>query len=544
MIKKRFKSELTGKTYLVLSKLGSGQYGMVYLICDEEKNKYALKLVDMNELKRDKKMVILFNNEIKIMKNIKHPRILHLHDKLKLDSNIGLITNYCDGGNLEDLILEKYKNGVSEEKATFYLKQIAEGFAEMEKKKIIHRDLKLANIFLNKNNCVIGDFGFAKIGVSLTKTKLGTPYYMAPEILNSNKFNYYSNKIDIWSIGICYYYLIFGFMPFKDAKNKLDLLNLEMKYSGSRLRFFKAKKPSKQVFDLLIKMIVFDDKKRISFTEFFDHPLVNLNTDFKNVNINFDNNTNILKNNKSSEIPINNFPNNFNESHSQKLNSSVKTIDSLLSKSLSDYLYNKNILIFMVDTIKKVQICEKQKRFNLLFCNIFLLEIVLIRKAIIFNTRNVQTINNNQNIFSLSNFESIKISNEYKMLKKFFNNFQNFILNLNDQTKKLAKSFFKKPKIQLKDIDTYNIKKLNEIIIDCLREMLNFFRDKESCLDISNKTELMKSIIYCFFNIDIFTKFPNKSIFHDFLSWQAFCEKINKRNYREIKKKMFKIYNL
>ena len=515
-----------------------GQYGNVFLIVDKEKNKFALKLVNIKELKSDKKMVILFNNEIKIMKNIKHPRILRLHDKLKIGDNIGLVTNYCDGGNLEDLILKKNKNGLGEEKATFYLKQIAEGFKEMKKKKIIHRDLKLANIFLNKNNCVIGDFGFAKIGVSLTKTKLGTPYYMAPEILNQTKFNYYSDKIDIWSIGISYYYLIFGFMPFKDAKSKIDLLNLEMKFSASRLRFFKGNKPSRHVLDLLTKMIVFNEKKRISFEEFFCHPLINLDSSFKG-NVKFDKRTN----DSNSEITFN-YSDQFNESHCHKFNSSVKIIDSLFSKPLKNYLYNKNILIFIVDSIKKIQICEKEKKFKLLNWNVFLIELILMRKSIIYNTESFQAIKNNDNIYGLGKFESIIKSREYLLLGKFFENFQNFILNLYNQTKQLVNSFFKKPELELKNLEKYNIKQLDEILNECLKKMLMFFEDKENSFDICNKTELMNGIIYCFFNIDIFNKFPVNSDFCDFKNWQTFCEKINKKGFRDIKKKMFKIYNM
>jgi len=84
----------------------------------------------------------------------------------------------------------------------------------MQKYKIIHRDLKLANIFLHNNSIVIGDFGFAKIGESQTVTKLGTPYYMAPEILNVSNKSSYTNKVDIWSLGICFYYILFGYLPY------------------------------------------------------------------------------------------------------------------------------------------------------------------------------------------------------------------------------------------------------------------------------------------------------------------------------------------
>ena len=66
----------------------------------------------------------------------------------------------------------------------------------MRKYSIVHRDLKPANMFLKKREVVIGDFGFAKIGVSLTQTKLGTPYYMVPKILDESNKNEYSSKCE------------------------------------------------------------------------------------------------------------------------------------------------------------------------------------------------------------------------------------------------------------------------------------------------------------------------------------------------------------
>lgn len=78
----------------------------------------------------------------------------------------------------------------------------------------MHRDLKLANIMIHNDELVIADFGFAKLNQSMTDTLLGTPYYMAPELFANENQTSYSNKIDVWSLGICYYYLIFGTVPF------------------------------------------------------------------------------------------------------------------------------------------------------------------------------------------------------------------------------------------------------------------------------------------------------------------------------------------
>lgn len=98
-----------------------------------------------------------------------------------------LINQFCEGGTLEDFLInlrQNYPDGIPEAEAIGLLREIAEGFFEMQKYKIIHRDLKLANILIRNNHLVIADFGFAKIGVSFTDSKLGTPYYMAPEVLD------------------------------------------------------------------------------------------------------------------------------------------------------------------------------------------------------------------------------------------------------------------------------------------------------------------------------------------------------------------------
>lgn len=93
---------------------------------------------------------------------------------------------------------------LEEKKALQILKQLLEAFQVLNKYNIMHRDLKPDNIFFHNSVLKVGDFGFCKSleKAEMTKTMLGSPIYMAPEILNGQ---IYSNKADIWSIGVVLY---------------------------------------------------------------------------------------------------------------------------------------------------------------------------------------------------------------------------------------------------------------------------------------------------------------------------------------------------
>ena len=254
--------------YKTIGKLGEGQFGKVYKIVDSNGNFFALKefnLTNLNLTEKQKKALLIENG---IMEKINHPRILHLHDKILTSKKIGFVTTFCDGGDLESLLMKStYINGFGEAISTKFLNEISEGFYILRKNRIIHRDLKLANIFLKKGHAVIGDFGFAKVGVSATGSKLGTPYYMAPEIL-FNQQQYYDARIDLWSIGVCYYLMIFGVLPF-EANSMNELISKIESSSGDRLKFSKTQQISSACKNLLIKLLQKDPQKRMNFVEFF-----------------------------------------------------------------------------------------------------------------------------------------------------------------------------------------------------------------------------------------------------------------------------------
>ena len=152
------------------------------------------------------------------MKTLKHSNILHCYDVFTTANNCYIITEFCGDGDLAGLLAKKRR--LTETETVGFLKDIVGGFIELAENNYLHRDLKLANIFLNGGVAKIADFGFAKKNKNpgmKEKYNVGSPLYMSPEAL---KRNIYSVKNDIWSIGVILYELLHGETPWECKTEK------------------------------------------------------------------------------------------------------------------------------------------------------------------------------------------------------------------------------------------------------------------------------------------------------------------------------------
>jgi serine/threonine-protein kinase ULK2 len=119
------------------------------------------------------------------MSEINHPNIMHLFEFLESSNSYYLVIQYCNKGDMEDWISKQPRKYLTEQEGIYYLKQIMNGFQVLRKHRVMHRDFKLANIFLHDDTLVIGDFGFARAGFDMAQTNLGTPLTKAPELNKS-----------------------------------------------------------------------------------------------------------------------------------------------------------------------------------------------------------------------------------------------------------------------------------------------------------------------------------------------------------------------
>jgi len=210
-------TDVRSRYHISPKELGHGHYGVVRKCQDRVTGeKFAIKSIRKSKVSR----LDVLHNEIDILKEVQHPNIIRLKEVHEDEKYLHLITELCTGGELFDRIIAKTNSPeqhFSEKEAASLVYSILDAIAYChDVKNIVHRDLKPEN-FLYATKAAdspikIIDFGLSRHNTSfgVMKTKVGTPYYVAPEVLNKE----YTKSCDIWSIGVITYILLCGYPPF------------------------------------------------------------------------------------------------------------------------------------------------------------------------------------------------------------------------------------------------------------------------------------------------------------------------------------------
>ena len=256
--------------FIVGKFLGKGAFGSVCLVTRKaDKKIYAMKSINIGKLDQNQREASL--NEIRILASLNHPNIIGYKEAFYDENSrtLNIIMEYADDGDINHKIQENLKRRLQFEESQVWewIIQLLKGLKYLHDNKIMHRDLKCANIFLMKNGLVkIGDLNVSKITKSnMARTQTGTPYYIAPEIWKDKPYDY---KCDIWSLGCIIYEICTSRPPFRGT-SLAELGNNILR--GYYLPFSGF---SNDIKNLIAKMLIVDPNKRASINELLNSEII------------------------------------------------------------------------------------------------------------------------------------------------------------------------------------------------------------------------------------------------------------------------------
>ena len=272
------------------------------------------------ELERlNKKLKDNLYGEIQILKTLRHPHIVALHDCVESSTHINLVMEYCELGDLALFIKKRERllthpathdmarkypsppnSGLHEVIIRHFLKQLSSAIEFLRSKNYVHRDVKPQNLLLLPPQSVrskrglpimeasqdsfipvaglasmpmlkLADFGFARVlpSTSLADTLCGSPLYMAPEIL---RYERYDAKSDLWSVGTVLYEMVVSRAPFR-ARNHVELLR-KIEAAEDVIKFPRDVSVTPELKGLIRALLKRNPVERLSFENFFAHPVV------------------------------------------------------------------------------------------------------------------------------------------------------------------------------------------------------------------------------------------------------------------------------
>ncbi|OHT04009.1 AGC family protein kinase [Tritrichomonas foetus] len=251
--------------FLILGEQGNGAFSRVKSAIHKTVNymvaiKCVSKTVDEDSLSH-------YNSELNIVSSLQHPYLLTSFTAFEDEDYYYHVTELADNGCLFNYLQNRIS--LTENEARFMFHQILSAVEYLHtQKKIVHRDLKLENILLDKDKRIrIIDFGFSRFfeDNELMDEMVGSPAYVAPEIALGNK---YDSSVDVWSMGVILYALTTGKLPFNGSSIEMQLKRVVM------VNPFFPPQLSEHLIDLLKQMLQKDPSNRIKITEIRNHPWI------------------------------------------------------------------------------------------------------------------------------------------------------------------------------------------------------------------------------------------------------------------------------
>lgn len=248
--------------------LGSGQFGIVYGGMDRKSNRaVAIKVID--KLRFPTKQEAQLKNEVQILQELSHPGVVNLERMFETDERIFVVMEKLKGDMLE-MILSSEKGRLPERITKFLITQILVALKHLHSKNIVHCDLKPENVLLSSDSdfpqVKLCDFGFARIigEKSFRRSVVGTPAYLAPEVLRNKGYN---RSLDMWSVGVIIYVSLSGTFPFNEDED----INEQIQNAAFMYPPQPWKEISDDAIDLINNLLQVKQRKRYTVDKSLAH---------------------------------------------------------------------------------------------------------------------------------------------------------------------------------------------------------------------------------------------------------------------------------
>ncbi|KAI4303287.1 hypothetical protein MLD38_038936 [Melastoma candidum] len=255
--------------YELVKELGFGNFGVARLVRDRKTG----ELVAVKYIERGRKIDENVLREIINHRSLLHPNIVRFKEVFLTPTHLAIVMEYAAGGELFQRICSEGR--FSEDEARFFFQQLISGVSYCHSMEICHRDLKLENTLLDGSptpRVKICDFGYSKSGLlhSQPKSTVGTPAYIAPEILTRKE---YDGKIaDVWSCGVTLYVMLVGAYPFEDPNDTRNFRKTIERIISVQYEIPDYIRVSRECLHLLSLIFVANPSKRITIPEIKRHP--------------------------------------------------------------------------------------------------------------------------------------------------------------------------------------------------------------------------------------------------------------------------------
>ncbi|GAM17057.1 hypothetical protein SAMD00019534_002320 [Acytostelium subglobosum LB1] len=279
--------------YDIIGELGRGTFSVVYLgVNKNNATKVAIKDIDLAKYQGNPRYMNQLNREIDILRSIRHPNIVHIHEIFQSDQHVFIVMELATGGEL----YEKLENdgSLSESDARLIFIQLLKAVEYLHSLGIAHRDLKPENILFdydqaNPLHVKVTDFGLARVigQGELAKTLCGSPLYIAPEVIVSKTKSYavadfnkgYGFSCDAWSLGALLYVILSGDPPFDDDSDQMtstptiftQIMSGDISYPE---HIWNESLISKNAQHLVKRLLTVDPNERITIKEALNHPWI------------------------------------------------------------------------------------------------------------------------------------------------------------------------------------------------------------------------------------------------------------------------------